>query len=59
MTYRASLEVADIALKMRRYSRGLEYLEKAFAIEKSTALQQYISKIKLVVSENETPHSSS
>lgn len=51
--YRACLELADIALKTRRYQRGLEFLERALALEKTVPLQQYIAKIKLVIAENE------
>ncbi|MEO6002567.1 MAG: tetratricopeptide repeat protein [Opitutus sp.] len=51
--YRACIELADVALKTRRYQRGLDYLERAMALEKTVLLQQYITKIKLIVAENE------
>jgi len=52
-TYRACVELADVALKTRRYQRGLEYLERAYAIEKDLQLQPYIARIKRVIAENE------
>lgn len=52
-TYRACVELADIALKTRRYQRGLEYLERAYAVEKDLQLQPYIARIKRVIAENE------
>jgi tetratricopeptide (TPR) repeat protein len=56
--YRACIELADTALKTRRYQRGLDYLERAMNLEKTVPLQQYIAKIKLVIAENEnTPKS--
>lgn len=51
--YRACLELADVALKTRRYQRALEFLERALAVEKTLPLQQYMAKIKRVIAENE------
>ncbi|MEO7597712.1 MAG: tetratricopeptide repeat protein [Opitutus sp.] len=51
--YRACIELADIALKTRRYARGLDYLERAMTLEKTVPLQQYIAKVKLIMAENE------
>lgn len=51
--YRACIELADIALKTRRYQRGLDYLERAMTLEKTIPLQQYIAKIKLIIAQNE------
>jgi tetratricopeptide (TPR) repeat protein len=51
--YRACIELADIAIKTRRYQRSLEFLERALAVEKNLPLQQYIAKIKRVIAENE------
>ncbi len=50
---RACLEVADDALRQRRYQRALDYLERAFAIDKSPVVQQYIAKVKPLVSSHE------
>ena len=57
--YRACIELADVALKTRRYQRGLDYLERAMALEKTVLLHQYITKMKLIVADNEknTPKS--
>ncbi|HEV8408035.1 MAG TPA: tetratricopeptide repeat protein, partial [Sphingomicrobium sp.] len=51
--YRACIELADIALKTRRYQRGLDYLERAMTLEKTIPLQQYIVKVKIIIAENE------
>jgi Tfp pilus assembly protein PilF len=51
--YRACIELADIALKTRRYQRGLDYLERAMTLEKTVPLQQYIAKIKVIIADNE------
>lgn len=51
--YRSCIELADLALKTRRYQRGLDYLERAMTLEKTVPLQLYIAKIKLVIAENE------
>jgi Tfp pilus assembly protein PilF len=51
--YRACIELADVALKTRRYERGLEYLERAMSLDKTIPLQTYIAKVKLVIAENE------
>ena len=51
--YRACIELADIALKTRRYQRGLDYLERAMTLEKTIPLQQYIAKVKIIIAENE------
>ncbi len=53
VTYRACLELGDIAIKTQRYKRGVEYLEKALALEKTPALQQYLAKLRLLIPENE------
>ena len=52
-TYRACIELADVALKTRRYQRALEYLERALAVENTLPLQQYIARIKGVIAQNE------
>jgi Tfp pilus assembly protein PilF len=52
-TSRACIELADIALKTRRYQRALEFLERALAADKTLPLQPYLAKIKRVIAENE------
>ncbi|PTY07189.1 hypothetical protein DB347_07715 [Opitutaceae bacterium EW11] len=46
---RACLELAELAIKSRRYPRALGFLEKAVAIERSPALEMYIARIRTVV----------
>ena len=56
--HRACLELADDALRLRRYARGLDYLERAAAIEKTPALQQYLTKVRLLLDHENSPSSS-
>ncbi len=51
--YRACLELGDIAVQKHHYQRAVEYLEKALALEKSAALQQYLAKLKLLSTSEE------
>jgi len=50
-TYRACVELADLAIKTRRYQRGLDYLQRAAALDQTIPLQPYIDKIKRVIAE--------
>ncbi len=54
--HRASLELADDALRTRRYHRALEYLERAAAIEKTPVLQQYMAKVRLLIAHEDIPN---
>jgi len=45
-TYRASLELANIELKNRHYSKTVEYLEKALSIEKTDTVEGYLARVK-------------
>ncbi len=45
-TYRASLELANIELKNRRYDRAVEYLEKALSLQKTDGVQDYLARVK-------------
>jgi tetratricopeptide (TPR) repeat protein len=51
-TYRASLELANIELKNRHYDKSVEYLEKALRIEKTAAIEDYLARVKTLVSNN-------
>jgi predicted Zn-dependent protease len=51
--YRAHLELADIELHARHYRLCAEQLEQALAVEKSTALQEYLVKIRNLIPNNE------
>jgi tetratricopeptide (TPR) repeat protein len=53
-TYRASLELANLALKARQYDRSIQYLEKALSLEPSDALREYVIKIRALVPANAT-----
>lgn len=53
-TYRAALELADLAVKTHRYARALEFLERAAALEKSDMLAQYIARVRLLLPEKES-----
>lgn len=52
--YRASLDLANIALKQHHYPRALELLQKAAAIEKTPLIEEYIGKLKATVPTSET-----
>ncbi len=54
--HRACLELADDALRLRRYARGLDYLERAAAIERTPVLQQYITKVRLLIDHENAPN---
>ncbi len=53
--YAACVELADIAIKTRRYPRALEFLERAVVLDKNAPLQPYIAKVKRVIVETESP----
>jgi tetratricopeptide (TPR) repeat protein len=48
-TYTASLELANIELKSRHYSKSAEYLEKALSIEKSDAIEDFLARVKTLI----------
>lgn len=48
-TYIASLELANIELKNRHYSKSVEYLQKALSIEKSDEVQDFMVRVKSLV----------
>ncbi len=47
--YRASLELASLELKNRRYAKGAEYLEKALSIQRTDTVEAYLSRIKTLI----------
>jgi len=53
-TYRASLELAGIELKFRRYARSAEYLEKALSIQRTDAVEAYLIRVKSLI--DTSPH---
>jgi len=48
--YRASLELAAIELRNRRYAKGVEYLEKALSIQRTDAVEDYLARAKMLLS---------
>lgn len=48
-TYRASLELATLAIKNRNFNRGAEYLEKALSIEKTRPVEDLLARIRPLV----------
>ncbi len=48
-TYRASLELAALELRNRRYAKSVEYLEKALSIQKTETVQDYLARVKTLV----------
>jgi tetratricopeptide (TPR) repeat protein len=51
-TYIASLELANIELKNRHYSKSVEYLQKALSIEKSDEVQDFMVRVKSLVTKD-------
>ncbi len=47
--YIASLELANIELKNRHYSKCVEYLQKALSIERTDAVQDFLTRVKTMV----------
>jgi tetratricopeptide (TPR) repeat protein len=55
--FRANVELANLALRQRRYGMGLTHLQKALNIERSSALLEHIERIKpLATTHENTPH---
>jgi tetratricopeptide (TPR) repeat protein len=51
--YQAHLELADLALRDRRFRPCIDHLEQALQLEHSPAIQQYLTKIKALASSHE------
>ena len=47
--YIASLELANIELKGRHYSKCVDYLQKALSIERTDAVQDFLTRVKTMV----------
>ncbi len=45
-TYRASLELANIAFKNRDYDKCIKYLQKALSLEKNDVVADYLARVK-------------
>ncbi len=48
-TYRASLELAGLELKNRRYAKSVEYLEKALSLQKTETVEDYLARVKTLL----------
>jgi tetratricopeptide (TPR) repeat protein len=56
--YRANLELANLALRLRDYPRSVAHLEKALQIERSDAVAEYLARVRgLIASESPAPSS--
>jgi tetratricopeptide (TPR) repeat protein len=51
--YIASLELANIELKNRHYSKSVEYLQTALSIEKTDEVQDFLVRVKTLVAKND------
>lgn len=51
--YRAHLELADLALRDRHFRQCIVHLELALGLEKSPAIQEYLTKIRALASQDE------
>ncbi len=47
--YVASLELANIELRNRHYSKTVEYLQKALSIERTDAVQDFLARVRTLV----------
>ena len=47
--YPASLELANIELKNRRYAKAVEYLERALRLQRTDAVEDYLAHIRALV----------
>ncbi len=48
-TYRASLELANIELKNRHYDKSVGYLEKALSLERTSAVEDCLARVKTLL----------
>lgn len=47
--YRANLELANLELKRRHFDKTVEHLQKALAIERTDAVEDYLARVKSLV----------
>ena len=48
-TYRASLELAGLELRNRRYDKSVEYIEKALSIQRTDSVEDYLARVKTLL----------
>jgi tetratricopeptide (TPR) repeat protein len=51
-TYVASLELANIEIKNRHYTKSVEYLQRALSIEKTDAVQDFLVRVKTLAAKD-------
>ena len=51
-TYVASLELANIEIKNRHYTKSVEYLQRAFSIEKTDTVQDFLVRVKTLAAKD-------
>jgi len=51
-TYVASLELANIEIKNRHYTKSVEYLQRALSIEKTDAVQDFMVRVKTLAAKD-------
>jgi tetratricopeptide (TPR) repeat protein len=51
-TYRASLELANIAFKNHDYDNCIKYLQKALSLEKSDVVADYLARVKTLAAKS-------
>ena len=47
--YQASLELANLELKQRRFAKAAAYLEHALSLQRSDAVEQYLARVRSLV----------
>jgi hypothetical protein len=48
----ASLELANIEIKNRHYTKSVEYLQRALSIEKTDAVQDFLVRVKTLAAKD-------
>jgi len=54
--YAASLELANLELKNRHYGRSVDYLQQALRIERSDAVEDYLTRVKSLAADEAHPN---
>lgn len=47
--HQANVQLANLAVKAKKYNDAVDYIQKALAVQKSTALQEYLLKVQSFV----------
>jgi len=54
--YAASLELANLELKNRHYGRSVDYLQQALRLERSDAVEDYLTRVKSLAADETHPN---